>query len=183
MVLVPRCLAHSRCSPNNVCTAQESSWANRKRNRGFSRQEEAGNRNGLVGISWESWPGTLHREANSVFRRCWRFLGGKRRGVTSKVPRQSGTWRGDKQEREGGALLSVRVSADQEEGLLSGMAGPCRSRGLGFRCPLAARLWASDQAVPSLSWPVWKMGQRCRPRGAMLTIKRNKKVLLVPPSW
>lgn len=115
-----------------MCTAPESPWASRKRNRSSSRQEEAGNRNGLVGISRESWPGTLHREANSVFRKRWRFLGGRGGRLLrslGKVELGEVTSR----KKKGGHSSVCGFRADQEEGLLSGRAGPRRSRGMGFR--------------------------------------------------
>lgn len=132
-----------------------------------------------MGISQKSWPGTVHGEANCVFRRrCWRFLGGGGWGWSSKVPEQSRTWRGDEAARtKEGTPLRADFRQVKKEGLrrLRVRAGQTRAGRQGAGGPgsglPAAWPRATDQMLPSLSRPVWKMGQRCLPRGASLITK------------
>ena len=134
-----------------------------------------------MGISRKSWPGTVRGEANCVFRRrCWRFLGGGGGGrgglprfrgkvefgeVTEAARAREGTpLRADFRQVKKEGLQRLRVRAGQTRAGRQGAGGP----GSGFP---AAWPRASDQTLPSLSRPVWKMGQRGLPRGASLIMK------------
>lgn len=98
----------AQISTHQVCVAcSVKPLASRERSRGSSRQEEEGNGVGLVEISRESCPGTLHKEASSIFSRGMgalpRVLGEVEAGeVTSRKGR--------------GACVSEWLQVDQEGG-------------------------------------------------------------------
>lgn len=134
---LPRCRSHSVwrvVSAHQICV-----YCSRKPlGQWEEKQAPAGGRRREIGMAWLEYPGRVGLElctgkptvSSENAGGFWEEGRGRLLRSLGKVELEEVTSR----KKKGGHSSLCGFRADQEEGLLSGRAGPRRSRGMGFRC-------------------------------------------------